>query len=290
MSLLSLILKSSIKLAMSTALLAACVAEERLEADRLVGQRTLIVAAEVSNRTVVRSAAYTKSEGATTGASAASTAAVDAWMTSGELGLWVLALAPIAIPITVAVSGAAGAASGAASGTPMNRENIELAIENVQANFRPSEVEALLEDKLVQTIRHTHPDTANVCVDAQRKKVCPLNRSRALVLFEAAIQLAPSRRRAGKGDIDVLTHLTISAQPQDLMQPVCVTWVHRRAAGNLFDLANGGKTAVMGQVRASVAEIATQAPAILFSEAHRPDGEAWDQVDCRLWERALARG
>jgi hypothetical protein len=282
--------KTPVALIVTIALLTACATEERLETALLLDRRTLIVAADVSDRTMVRSTAHTQSEGADAGADAAASLAVDAWGASGELGLYVLVFAPLVIPITIAASGAGGAAAGAASGTKMTRESIEAAIANVQSNFKPREVKALFEDSLVASIQQNSLDGSMPCIRGQRANGCPRNRDNAVVAFDAAMQLVPSRIGAGKGEIDVLTHLTISAQPRGLMKPECITWVHRRAAGNLFDLASGGRPAVMGQVRAAIEEVATQAPAILFSDTHRPAGEAWEQVECRLWERVLARG
>ncbi len=224
----------------SSLILTACAREPKIDAARLASQNSVRVEGRISPATSVSSNTTPRGQKAGSDATEGAAAGASVWF-EDPYGMAIAVAAPVVILATAAAGGLIGGAYGAATGSSATPEEINHAIATLNRNFRPAKVEGKFEVELAKAFRTRLKAATGTCIEARREKGgCRPTTTRGVVNVIASFQLAQSRADGAAGGLDLVSGVTLWADPRGLVEPNCISWTYRTRAGNLIELAKNG--------------------------------------------------
>jgi hypothetical protein len=228
--------------------LGACAKQPEIDGTALAKRSSVEVSASFSEKKSTASGAYTKGEGAKSGALGGGAAGVGIW--ANELGVYALVLAPGVIVATAVAGAGIGAVSGAAAGTNYTREDIDQAVATVDRSFAPELYSEEFEVLMAAELRKRLETESGPCVAARSERNrCSRKSNRAVLHMSHAFQIGPAEKNASGGHLDFTAYMTFWSEPRGVVTPDCVTLIYRHPAGNLFDLAANDGAGVQASFR-----------------------------------------
>ena len=148
--------------------LGACAKQPDIDGTGLTKRSSVEVRASFSEKKETASGAYTKGEGAKSGALGGGAVGLGMW--ANELGFYALVLAPGVIVATAVAGAGIGAASGAAAGTNYTREDIDQAVATVDRSFAPERYSEEFEALLAADLRKRLETEGGPCAAARSER------------------------------------------------------------------------------------------------------------------------
>ena len=186
--------------------------------------------------------------------------------------------AGLAAPAFVPLAGLdylARSAIHSATSTPHSRGEISQAIRDFDRQFRPEHHRKAFETAMAGELRSRAGVAPAPCVQPHgAPSLC--RRSAATGMLFADIAMEPVSDRLG--NVEVLTRVTLVAEPADVMQPACLIWRFRSPLDNIFNPSkNGG---IDSALRRAVAKIGAETAREIATFAEDAESSSYGQLDC----------